>query len=250
MEVAMQERTESRPPHEGRARPTVDAYRDAMHAIIARVEDNAGADTACPACPGWTVRDVVAHVCHLAADAAAGSFPTAVMQEAVGARAAAARAAAAQDRDRYLEAGVQERRSWTWADLVASWEQACETAGDRLEPVTGDAVLHLLDIDAALGFMADEAPHVLAAGVRAAHEVQRTHFRAVGVPPVRWRAYDLELELGTPEQVQPVTGASSWLLRAAAGRVTRHDADRHLDWGQTQEPTRAAFALYGGWRSP
>ena len=60
----MQERTESRPAHEGRARQTVDAYRDAMHAIIARVEDNAGADTACPACPGWTVRDVVAHVCH------------------------------------------------------------------------------------------------------------------------------------------------------------------------------------------
>ena len=106
------------------------------------------------------------------------------MQEAVGAREAAVRVAAAQERDRYLEAGVQERRSLTWAELVASWKQACDTAGDRLEPVTGDAVVHLLDIDAALGIMADEAPHVLAAGLRAVHQVQRTHLRAVGLPPV------------------------------------------------------------------
>jgi len=243
----MHDRTESRPAPDGPGRDPADAYRDAMHAIIARVEDNEAADAPCPACPGWTVRDVVAHVSHLAADAAADSLPTAVMQEAVGAREVATREAAAHDRDRYLEAGVQDRRSLTWADLVAGWKEACETAGDRLEPVTGDAVVHLLDIDAALGIMADEAPHVLTAGIRAAHQLQRSHYRAVGLPPVRWRAYDLDIEVGAPEGPL-VTGASSWLLRSAAGRQTRHDADRHLDWGGAHEPTRAAFALYGGWR--
>ena len=205
----MQERTESRPAHGRTDSETVEAYRDAMQAIIARVEDNAGADTACPACPGWTVRDVVAHVCHLASDAATGSVPVALVEQAVGTRDATARPVAAQERDRYLEVGVQERRSLTWAALVASWEQACDTAGDRLEPVTGDVVVHLLDIDAALGIMTDEAPHVLAIGLRAMHQVQRAHLRAVDLPPVMWRAYDLELELGAPEGSELVTGPSS-----------------------------------------
>ena len=137
----------------------------------------------------------------------------------------------------------------TWGELVDSWQLACDHAGDRLEPVAGDAVVHLLDIDAALGIMTDEAPHVLAVGLRAMHQVQRTHLRAVDLPPVMWRAYDLELELGAPDGSELVTGPSSWLLRSAAGRETRHDADRHLDWGRTPERTRSAFALYGGWRS-
>lgn len=245
----MQERTDGRPTNGRQDSETADAYRDAMHAIIARVEDNQAADTPCPACPGWTVRDVVAHVCHLASDAASSSVPEALLQQAVGDQDGAVRAAAAQTRDRYIEGGVQERRPLTWAELVGSWKLACEIAGDRLEPVTGDAVVHLLDIDAALGIMTDEAPHVLAAGLRAMHQVQGTHLRAVGLRPVMWRAYDLELELRAPEGSEWVTGTSSWLLRSAAGRETRHDADRHVDWGGTPERTRSAFALYGGWRS-
>ena len=87
-----------------------------------------------PACPDWSVHDLLAHVAGLPTELAAGRYPTG-------------------DLDAWIQEVVGERRDVPTAQLLAEWD-AC---GDALEPVLGgglllvDVLVHEHDLRGALG---------------------------------------------------------------------------------------------------
>lgn len=93
----------------------VRGWRESADAVIALGSDLSEADWSTPTdCPGWTVKDVVAHVAHLEVDmcrADQGSFQSSGAQEVVSA---------------YTEAGVAERRDRSPAELIAELSAAVE----------------------------------------------------------------------------------------------------------------------------
>jgi uncharacterized protein (TIGR03083 family) len=112
--------------------------------------DSAALDTITPACPGWSVRDVLAHLAGGAASVGTPSF-------------------AGVGTDSWTAEHVRSRRGASVADLIAE-RRNCAAAleqvppGDRMWlPVVHDALSHEADIRGAIG-----APGVPADAVAAA----------------------------------------------------------------------------------
>ena len=113
-------------------------YQDAKRRITSLVEclDEAGQQTSVAACPGWSVRDVVAHVTAVADEWGRGVLtgpPT----------------------DEQTAAQVARFDGQRLADIIAAWSDAtarlCRLAEDSgLEPPIGDVVAHEHDIRGAL----------------------------------------------------------------------------------------------------
>ena len=92
------------------------AYADArrrLRELLAGLDETALAAQV-PACPAWTVRDVVAHVTGVAADAAGGTYFSGAADAWSDIRLAAAR-------DVWTAGQVQSRRDRPVEALVAEW---------------------------------------------------------------------------------------------------------------------------------
>ncbi len=96
-------------------------------------------DTMVPACPAWTVRDLVSHMTGLAAALSAGAGPSGDVQV-------------------WIDALVEERRELTIAQLLDEWEHAApgiaeffSHAGPNGGQLVYDLVAHEHDIRHALG---------------------------------------------------------------------------------------------------
>ena len=120
-------------------------YADTRDRLIALVRplDEAEADTVVPITPGWSIAAVVAHVCGLNADIAAG------MRERLGT-------------DERTTHQVASRAGRTIADLCDEWllhGPAMQAAIDESEflgrRLTADLVVHLHDLQHALGEQLD-----------------------------------------------------------------------------------------------
>lgn len=114
-------------------------YRETKERIVGLVTelDDAGLNTAVPACPGWSVRDVLAHVVAVAEDWVGGRLagpPTDAQT--------AAQVARFGDHDL---AGILA----AWADAAAALDQMAESAG--VQPPLGDITSHEHDVRAAIG---------------------------------------------------------------------------------------------------
>jgi uncharacterized protein (TIGR03083 family) len=120
-----------------------DAYRGAFTRLDARVRELAGADpgalgTPVPACPGWTVRDVVGHLSGLAVDILGGRL-TAIPD------------------DGWTAGQVADRRARPVEDVLAEWAahvdgMAAALDARRLPPnPAADALAHEGDVVEALG---------------------------------------------------------------------------------------------------
>lgn len=116
------------------------AYRGAFERIDARVRDLAATDldTPVPACPGWAVRDVVAHLSGIAVDALAGRL-TSIPNDA------------------WTAGQVGERRGTTMPQVLDEWAAQVDgmvAALDarRMPPnAAADALTHEGDLAEALG---------------------------------------------------------------------------------------------------
>jgi uncharacterized protein (TIGR03083 family) len=112
------------------------ATRQRVTSLVADL-DPAGLSTPVPACPGWTVRDVVAHLTGVVEDALAGRLNGPPTDEVTGAQV-----------ERWRQRGLD--------DLLATWEKLApdfETGVDaiRSRPAVIDAATHEQDIRGALG---------------------------------------------------------------------------------------------------
>jgi uncharacterized protein (TIGR03083 family) len=114
-------------------------YRQTKERIVGLVTelDDAGLNTPVPACPGWSVRDVVTHVVAVAEDWVAGRLvgpPTDAQTAAQIARFGG------RDLSEILTA---------WTDAAAVLDRMAESAG--VKPPLGDITSHEHDVRAAIG---------------------------------------------------------------------------------------------------
>jgi uncharacterized protein (TIGR03083 family) len=114
-------------------------YQETRERIIALLSglDDAAWNTPVPACPGWSVRDVVAHLAAVAEDWASGRLAGAPNDDETAAQIA-----------RFGGCDVAEILA-AWTDAAARLDHIAETAG--VAPPLGDITCHEHDVRAALG---------------------------------------------------------------------------------------------------
>lgn len=231
------------------------AYEDAQKrmTVIAQGLTPEQIDQRVPACPAWTVHDLVAHVTSIASDLSAGRFPpdlniTLVWDPVI-----------AQLRESWIEAALEARRALALDEVLDEWSDATATLlemirGTRPMPagapplvewvVVTDLGVHLHDLHGALGSTGDR--DALATGLSLRSYVEGMKWRAAldHLPPLRIVAGTREWIVGEGDPVATVSADPFELSRAVAGR--RHpDQLRAYDWSGDPEPFLGLFYPYG-----
>jgi uncharacterized protein (TIGR03083 family) len=177
-----------------------------------------------PACPDWTVKDVVAHLAGLTADWRNLNL-------------------ADYGSDEWTEAQVAFRRERDLVSLLAEWEDHTDAIRPMLdEPgaaglppympmmVITDIVAHEHDIRGALGVPGARDSEAVVVGLRSQIGGMRQHFGRVGLPALRIDAVGLrDWAVGTDEPVATLRGNLFDLFRATGGRRTM-DEVRAMEW--------------------
>lgn len=208
-------------------------YADTRRRIVslARGLDDERAQVAVAACPGWSVRDVVAHLAGVAADVASGRLDGAGTPQ-------------------WTARQVGERTGRTTADLVAEWDQhspaveafVAERTG--IVPFVVDVVTHEQDIRGALG----EPAAVDSVGFDSV--LQRfvmaldKRLRQEGLPALHLRAGDEEWTVGDGGPAATVTTTPVEVFRVLAGRRSA-DQVRRYRWDGDPEPYLEALSVFG-----
>lgn len=216
------------------------AYEDGRRRATALMADldEAQLATRVPACPAWTVRDLLAHLVGVAVDTAVGEGFFAGASQAwqrpdlaeARERWTAGHVAAGRDRDvpallrtwdevgRHLECAL--RRGDGFAATAPSWIHGAPAA---------DLGVHLHDLREALGCPGDEDAPV----TRYAYGVYREWFgqrlSVAGLPAVRLDDHTRVWSVGDGEPAITVRGDRFELFRALSGRRTEARI-RSLDW--------------------
>lgn len=99
--------------------------------VLAPLDDDARSVTV-PACPAWTIHDLVAHVTHVAGAIAMGDHAFGSAERTLGADAAE-RARHFERMDAWTEAGVQARRDMPFDALVDEWRRSSDQLGDMID---------------------------------------------------------------------------------------------------------------------
>jgi hypothetical protein len=100
-----------------------------------------------PACPAWTVHDLLAHQVHQLRAAVDGSFPLEDAMAAIRAEDRSARAAARERQERWIRDGVRCLRARTPSLLVDDWDDACRQSDPAIRgALVPDIVVHLFDL--------------------------------------------------------------------------------------------------------
>lgn len=218
--------------------PTNEVYAETREALISLVRGLTPeqAATIVPACPAWSVKDVVSHVCGLVAGLVAG------VREGLGTDEATAEQVAS----RATMSGAEVCDEW------AGYAPALDALLLELPPIapviTGDLIVHVHDIHEALGLTADPDS---AATIIGAHRY---------VPLVQERAADridtaLSIELAdgstwpapNPDAAAQLTLRASPFdfLRSVTGRRPRSFVEG-LDWtGDAAALLDEAWTTYG-----
>lgn len=187
------------------------------------------ADLRVPACPDWTVRDLLAHMVGLGVDVVAGDEPD-------------------DHNATWTGKHVTERRDHDVAALVAEWQAVAGPLQDwmranNVRPL-GDVIIHEQDLRGALGVPGGHD----SAGMRAIRErfAERFAPRVADLPPIAlvgdtwtWTSR------GSVEDAAVVLRASDFDLARAL--VTRRSAAQLRSWTVRGEvgPYLDAFAMLG-----
>jgi uncharacterized protein (TIGR03083 family) len=219
--------------------------------ILELTEQQAAA--AVRSCPGWAVRDVLAHHVGLTADFASGHAPeVSAGVDFVVLGAAFAHLAARQ---------VSERASRSVSEIVAEWESVIPvtwaimcgelpSAGLPIEPAVGqavminDVVVHEGDVRLALGLpLADETPALaLALGnyaLMASPRVQKA-----GLSAIRLEYDGREKIVGTGDPILTLRGPRNDLVRTIASRRSREQI-LAMDWDGDPTDYVDVLPVYG-----
>jgi uncharacterized protein (TIGR03083 family) len=207
----------------------VGEYR-AARARIAEVvrgieEDERGAATPVPACPDWTVRDLLAHLTGMAAALGSGSFPSGDVQA-------------------WLDELVASRQDRTVAELLDEWERAAPAIEAFLAGMGAgggqlvyDVVAHEHDLRMALGRPgARDSSGVVACSAAVSMLLERD-LEAAGLPAVRITSGGRTWDVGTGEPELAVALEPFELIRVFGSRRSeaqlraiawQGDLDRYL----------------------
>ena len=204
------------------------AAYERVRELVANV-DGEQAETRVPACPDWTVRELLAHMVGLGADVIRNDEPD-------------------DHNSTWTQRQVDERRDRSVAELLEEWQGLAEPLQQWMRENTtrplGDIIIHEQDLRGALGVSGGQDTEGLAAlrdrmvGGFAAH--------AEGLPPValvgeRWTW----CSAGAPEDAAVVVRATDFdLTRAVMSRRSEQQLRRWTEKGDI-EPYLAGFAGLG-----
>ena len=206
-----------------------------------------------PACPGWQVRDVVAHVAGLASDAATGSLPTMDLLEQWRDDQVA------ETRDRMTAGQVDRVADSSVDELLADWREvtvglAPMLRGERPFPdpapfglnaiLATDLVIHVQDVRGAFGVRrAPDDPGLALAFATYCFGVDY-RIRQLGLPALAVHDGRKQRTLGDGTPGATMTGDRFELLRAFAGRRSRAQI-LALDWSGDPDSYLALIPAYG-----
>lgn len=206
--------------------------RNRVIALARSLNDEELAKTV-PLTAEWTVAEVVAHVCGLNSDVASGA------REGLGT-------------DERTTAQVSSRASMTSAEVCDEWlgyDEALRAIAAEIplmeQRLAADLVIHLHDIQHALGHSIDEDD---AATISAAHVYAMRS-------PERWAGLsgmNVAIELNDGYRAGPDDGSADVMLRATpydflrsvAGRRSRRQVEA-LDWSAAADSVIDQFSPYG-----
>jgi uncharacterized protein (TIGR03083 family) len=194
-------------------------------------------DTPVPACPGWTAKDLLAHLAGVCEDIVAGRLEGVATEP-------------------WTQSHVDRFATATATDVLDSWERAAAEAetlfgsGGAPAQLVFDEVTHEHDLRGALGIPGGRQSDAVVVGSGFAVGAVGQAFTARGLPAVRFRFEDGDDAVaGTGEPGATLTVDRFDLLRSASGRRTA-DQIAALDWGGTDPaPWLPAFA-YGPFTLP
>ena len=187
-----------------------------------------------PACPDWTVRDVLGHLTGIAVDATKGEL------EGVGS-------------PEWTQRQVDERKDLTIGELLAQWEEAGKQIDGALEHFpkaaaslfVGDTVTHEHDIRHPLAKAGDRAAPAIVLAVDGYRRWFGRRIKDRAMPAVRLRAEGREWVAGAGDPAVTVDAPSTFdLLRGLTGRRTR-DEIAAFEWSGDPEPYLDLFSSYG-----
>jgi uncharacterized protein (TIGR03083 family) len=202
-------------------------YLESKERIVSlmREQDDAAWNAAVPTCPGWSVRDVVAHLTAVADDWAHGRLSAAPSDEQTAAQIA-----------RFADNDVPEILA-AWTDAAARLEQTT-TNSDRHPPV-GDITCHEHDIRGAIGRPGARDSEV----VRYCADLLLTQLR----PPIPLRVTveDAEFRIGPDDGAElALTTTRFEALRWRTGRRSRAQLAA-MEWSADPTPVLDHLAMFG-----
>ena len=231
------------------------AYEDARAKMIdlARSAGDAARTTRVPACPDWTIHDLVAHVTSIATELSSGGVPADLNLAMFWDDEMAHR------RDDFVDRALEKRRDRSMDELIDEWDGSATTLGSMFRGetpfppespplmewvVVTDIGQHLQDLAGALGRKTSR--DVLATGLSLRSYVEAMRLRSAHekLPAFRMRAGSREWVIGEGEPVATITADPFELARAAAGR-RNPDQIRAYDWDGDPEPFIPLFYPYG-----
>jgi len=185
-----------------------------------------------PACPDWTVKELLSHVIGVAADSVAGN-----VSEMGG--------------DEWTEAQVSERRERPLEDLISEWKEHAtliESTLNTIHPalaggLIGDLITHEHDLRGALGQPGARGAATLELPTYTYVRFFGTRVKKAGLDAVAVKADGLSWVAGAGDPVVSVSGEPFEILRSLTGRRTR-DEVRGLEWKGDPEPYLEVFSQY------
>jgi uncharacterized protein (TIGR03083 family) len=206
-----------------------DAYERAYHRIRPLLSQDV-ADVEVPTCPGWTVKDVVAHCAGFFTAYRSGD-PKEAFGPEWGDREVEAR------RDRSLEECVTE-----WSDLLAE-------PGDLFEShlagvAVSDVLAHEQDIRTAINRPGGEDDENIIPSVEMGLAWLEKKAESEGLPAVRFVTEDVDRTIGQGEPAATLKTSTLELFRTIHGRRTV-DQVRAMPWEGDPDPWLPALFLFG-----
>ncbi len=218
---------------------TTAVYRSTRSRIaeLVRAAPAGAAETPVPACPGWTTKDVLAHLAGVCEDIVAGRMEGVATEP-------------------WTQAQVDRFAAATLTDVIATWERAATEveallgSGGAPAQLVFDEVTHEHDLRGALGCPGARDSDAVVVGTRFAVRGLGAAFSGAGLAPVRVRFEDGdETVAGTGEPGATLTVDRFDLLRSASGRRTR-DQIAALDWGGADPAPWLPAFTYGPFTLP
>lgn len=213
------------------AADTPEAYRRARERMIVMVSEATDPDgTIVPACPEWTIHDLVAHLAGGSEDVLEGRMEGVTTKP-------------------WTQAQVDRHRTSTTAELLRIWAEASEQVNQRVIHAPDelasrrvfDLATHEHDLRGALG----RARHGWAASDEIAWRFVQVMFdhriAALGLPPLRVVSIGHDVTLGGDEAGVTLRGDRHDVFRTLAGRRS-HRQWAAMDWSGDPEPYLAIYA--------
>lgn len=187
-------------------------------------------DVEVPTCPGWTVKDVVAHLAGFFTTYRSGD-PKEAFSSGWGDRV------------------VEERQNRSMQECITEWTKLLEDPGDLFESNLGvvavsDALAHEQDLRSALNRPGarDDESIVPAVEMGLSFVDQKT--QTEGLPALKIVTDEVDRQVGKGEPVATLSTSTFELFRALHGRRTV-DQVRAMEWDGDPEPWMPVFFVFG-----